>query len=160
MTYRHRAGVRPYTSTCVFARSCVFDKQLLLPIYCDRHNELTYITAPLIANVRGHFAEFLNQRSPERLSMLYSPTCVSFSTVSLNITLPSFSWGLGKRLPEHAVPLARRGLPSPRSSLQPRPWFSSLKKLRNIDLIPIVYACLPRLRNRLTLGGFAFPRKP
>ena len=34
LTYQHRAGVRRYTSTCVFARSCVFDKQLLLPIYC------------------------------------------------------------------------------------------------------------------------------
>ena len=159
MTYRHRAGVRPYTSTCVFARSCVFDKQLLLPIYCGLQ-KLASSEAPLIANVRGHFAEFLNQCSPERLSMLYSPTCVSFSTVSLNITLPSFSWGLGRRLPEHAVPLARRGFPSPRSPLQPRPWFSTLKKLRNIDLTPIVYAFRPRLRNRLTLGGITFPRKP
>ena len=74
----------------MFARSCVFDKQLLLPIYCGRRNELTYASAPLIANVRGHFAEFLNQRSPERLSMLYSPTCVSFSTVPIELTLRAF----------------------------------------------------------------------
>ena len=31
---------------------------------------------------------------------------------------------------------------------------------RNINLLPIVYAFRPRLRIRLTLGGFPFPRKP
>jgi hypothetical protein len=31
---------------------------------------------------------------------------------------------------------------------------------RNIDLLSIVYAFRPRLRYRLTLGGFTFPRKP
>ena len=56
------------------------------------------MSAPLIANVRGHFAEFLNQRSPERLSMLYSPTCVSFSTVLLSLTYKSFSWTIISRL--------------------------------------------------------------
>ena len=31
---------------------------------------------------------------------------------------------------------------------------------RNINLLSIVYAFRPRLRDRLTLGGFTFPRKP
>ena len=31
---------------------------------------------------------------------------------------------------------------------------------RNINLLSIVYAFQPRLRGRLTLGGFPFPRKP
>ena len=31
---------------------------------------------------------------------------------------------------------------------------------RNINLLSIVYAFRPRLRVRLTLGGFTFPRKP
>ena len=31
---------------------------------------------------------------------------------------------------------------------------------RNINLLSIVYAFRPRLRFRLTLGGFPFPRKP
>ena len=31
---------------------------------------------------------------------------------------------------------------------------------RNINLLSIVYAFRPRLRFRLTLGGFTFPRKP
>ena len=66
-------------------------------------NSYSKSRAPLIANLRGHFAEFLNQRSPERLSILYSPTCVSFSTVSLNVTLRSFSWTFGGQLPNQVV---------------------------------------------------------
>ena len=31
---------------------------------------------------------------------------------------------------------------------------------RNVDLLPIDYAFQPRLRDRLTLGGMALPRKP
>ena len=39
--------------------------------------------APLIPKLRGQFAEFLNQRFPERLRLRASPTCVSFSTVAV-----------------------------------------------------------------------------
>ena len=35
-----------------------------------------------------------------------------------------------------------------------------LWRCRNINLLPIDYAFRPRLRDRLTLGGFTFPRKP
>ena len=91
LTYRHRAGVRLYTSTYVLAESCVFDKQSQEPIYCGPQ-QLAPPRAPLIANLRGHFAEFLNHRSPERLRLLVSPTCVSFSTVANASTLRSFSW--------------------------------------------------------------------
>src|SRR5881398_1025245 len=34
LTFRHWAGVSPYTSTCVFAETCVFGKQSLEPISC------------------------------------------------------------------------------------------------------------------------------
>ncbi len=77
LTYRHRAGVKPYTSSYEFAESCVFSKQSPTPIYCGLLTK-----APLIPKLRGHFAEFLNQRFPERLRLLASPTCVSFSTVA------------------------------------------------------------------------------
>ena len=33
-------------------------------------------------------------------------------------------------------------------------------KCRNINLLTISYAFRPRLRLRLTLGGYTFPRKP
>ena len=35
LTFRHRAGVTPYTSTFVFAECCVFDKQSQRPVHCD-----------------------------------------------------------------------------------------------------------------------------
>ena len=34
LTFRHRAGVTPYTSTFVFAECCVFNKQSQPPIFC------------------------------------------------------------------------------------------------------------------------------
>jgi hypothetical protein len=38
------------------------------------------LEGPLIANLRGQFAEFLKDGSLERLRIFSSPTCVSFST--------------------------------------------------------------------------------
>ena len=35
LTFRHWAGVSPYTSTFVFAETCVFGKQSLEPMFCD-----------------------------------------------------------------------------------------------------------------------------
>lgn len=46
------------------------------------------------------------------------------------------------------------------SSCVPPRRITSGRWLRIINLIPISYAFRPRLRPRLTLGGFAFPRKP
>ena len=34
MTFQHRAGVTPYTSSCDFAESCVLVKQSLGPLHC------------------------------------------------------------------------------------------------------------------------------
>ena len=34
LTFQHRAGVTPYTSSFDLAESCVFDKQLPGPIHC------------------------------------------------------------------------------------------------------------------------------
>ena len=75
LTYRHRAGVRLYTSSCELAESCVFDKQSLEPILCGSP---VARRAPLVPRVRGQFAEFLHEGSPERLRMLAWHTCVGF----------------------------------------------------------------------------------
>ncbi len=37
LTFQHRAGVRPYTSSFDFAESCVFGKQSLPPFHCGPH---------------------------------------------------------------------------------------------------------------------------
>src|SRR5262249_42332386 len=41
--------------------------------------------APLLPKLRGHFAEFLNEGSSDRLSILYLPTCVGFGTGTLHL---------------------------------------------------------------------------
>ena len=71
MTFRHRAGVSPYTSPFGLAETCVFDKQLPGPIHCG-----LLAQAPLIPKLRGQFAEFLNNPSPAGLRILSSSTCV------------------------------------------------------------------------------------
>jgi hypothetical protein len=42
------------------------------------------------------------------------------------------------------------------------PWVfpSHQKRLTNVDVIPIIYAFRPRLRDRLTHGGITLPWKP
>ena len=77
LTFRHRAGVRPYTSSCDFAEPCVFSKQSPPPGLCP---------PPLVAQKRGlllpklrrYFAEFLKRGSLKRLGILYQSTCVGF----------------------------------------------------------------------------------
>ena len=75
LTFRHRAGVRPYTSSCDFAEPCVFNKQSPPPGLCP---QLQVALEPglLLANLRRYFAEFLQHRSLKRLGILYQSTCV------------------------------------------------------------------------------------
>ncbi len=46
--------------------------------------------APLLPKLRGYFAEFLSQSSPDRLSILYLPTCVGFGTGTRRDSLEVF----------------------------------------------------------------------
>ena len=99
MTFRHRAGVSPYTSSFDFAETCVFGKQSLGPFHCgplelDSAKECHSTGAPLLPKLRGHFAEFLNEGSSDRLSILYLPTCVGFGTGTLHLPR-RFSWRHG-----------------------------------------------------------------
>src|SRR6201985_1773482 len=77
LTFRHRAGVRPYTSPYGFAEPCVFDKQSLPTGLCHSAKvALNRVT--LIPKLRVQFAEFLQHSSLKRLGMLYQSTCVGF----------------------------------------------------------------------------------
>ena len=71
LTFRHRAGVSPYTSSFDLAETCVFDKQLPGPILCGLISQ-----APLIPKLRGQLAEFLNNPSLAGLGILFLSTCV------------------------------------------------------------------------------------
>src|SRR5260364_259368 len=52
------------------------------------------------------------------------------------------------------------GLPSPGQPSVIRPLIAFLRWCRNIHLLPISYAFLPRLRGRLTLRRWTLRRKP
>ena len=86
-TFEHRAGVRPYTSCCHLAESCVFSKQSPLLILCYLYR----IKALLIPKLQSKFAEFLHHDSLVRLSVLHQSTGHSLSTVYTLIYKGSFS---------------------------------------------------------------------
>jgi hypothetical protein len=71
LTFQHRAGVSPYTSSFDLAETCVFAKQSLEPLLCG-----LLAKALLLPKLRSHFAEFLNNTSPAHLGILSPPACV------------------------------------------------------------------------------------
>ena len=75
LTFRHRAGVRLYTSPCGFAQPCVLSKQSPPPGLCPPPT-VACERGLLLANLRRYFAEFLKRGSLKRLGILYQYTCV------------------------------------------------------------------------------------
>ena len=94
LTFRHRAGVSPYTSSCDFAQTYVFSKQSPPPFLCGSPTlwrvRASPGRAPLLPKVRGYFAEFLGQSSLERLGLFIPPTCVGFRYGSRALYLGAF----------------------------------------------------------------------
>ena len=80
LTFRHRAGVSPYTSSFDFAQTCVFAKQSLEPNLSDQLS-----LALLFPKLRSHFAEFLNKGYLAHLRILSSSTCVGLRYGCLQI---------------------------------------------------------------------------
>ena len=159
LTYRHRAGVRLYTSSCELAESCVFDKQSLEPILCGSR---LAAGAPLVPRVRGHFAEFLHEGSPERLRILAWHTCVGLRYGPRGSSPAGFSWPDGHRASRSSCRPCGTGVSSTPTRIDPAsPAGSPFPSgWRNLNRLSIGYALGPRLRSRLTLGGLTFPRKP
>ena len=102
LTFQHRAGVSPYTSSFDLAQTCVFAKQLLGPILCGSVSR-----APLLPKLRGQLAEFLNNPSPVGLRILFLSTCVGLRYGCLRYP-QSFSRLPPSMLPYYiSVPFAR-----------------------------------------------------
>jgi hypothetical protein len=168
------------------------------------------VRVPLLPKLRGHFAEFLDHSSPERLGILYQTTCVGLGYGPTRPSLEAFLDSIGSaasplRAPHHTSascsadlptlrptclardnhrpgppaflrhPIARllpaqaTGAPHPppegrktaRTGLVSRAWALAVHVgYGNINPLPIDYACRPRLRTRLTLGGTTWPRNP
>jgi hypothetical protein len=96
LTFRHRAGVTPYTSTFVFAECCVFNKQSQPPILCDPimlSAQAPHTTgAYLLPKLRYQFAEFLLPSSLKRLGIFIPSTCVGLRYGLVQLKLRGFSW--------------------------------------------------------------------
>ncbi len=86
LTFQHRAGVSPYTSSFDLAETCVFDKQSPGPILCGHIS-----VASLLPKLRDQFAEFLNYPSPVGLRILFLSTCVGLRYGHLRYTIKLFS---------------------------------------------------------------------
>ncbi len=92
LTFRHWAGVSPYTSACALAETCVFGKQSLEPVSCD---PLTLL--PEVAKLLGHpFFRRYGVNLPSSLTEVGSSTWGGFS-------LPT---GVGVRYGQNTVWLA------------------------------------------------------
>jgi hypothetical protein len=167
-----------------FAESCVFSKQSPGTFHCDRpglgRQAPTPQAAHLLPKLRCEFAEFLCRGSLKRLGILSPSTCVGLRYgrpgLSLEVFLGSLEssalWPEGlditpqrygtTDLPvvpaytlEPAHPMAGRTI------LLRHPIVITIpNRYRNINLFPIDYAFRPRLRDRLTLSGLTFLRKP
>src|SRR5690606_26856633 len=82
LTFQHRAGITPYTSTFGFAECYVFNKQLQGPGFCGCSQLRKQVPSPkaayLLPKLRYHFAQFLQQSSLNRFGLLDLTTCVGF----------------------------------------------------------------------------------
>jgi hypothetical protein len=106
LTFRHRAGVTPYTSTFVLAECCVFVKQSQPPFHCDpsrlRLFAVTYqgrtFSRSYGANLPSSFTRVLSSA----LEFSSCPPVSVCGTVNHGLKLRGFSWkqsisGLGRR---------------------------------------------------------------
>ena len=136
LTFQHRAGVSPYTSSFDLAETCVFDKQLPGPIHCGSISR-----APLIPKLRGQFAEFLNNSSPVGLRVLLLPTCVGLRYGCLRYTI-SFS-----RLHPYTLREQFRSL----TTRSTNPWLCTSRVSLGLSLLAAT-ECLPYV-HRLRLSA-------
>ena len=132
--------------------------------------------APLLPKLRGHFAEFLNNASSVGLRILSSSTCVGlrYGRMENNsgfsrqwVRMLRYSYfaphndlglccGFAGSTPPSLVPV----FPFPAHAFPLCPHSSVSVRYRNLNLLSIGYAFLPRLRPRLTRGRSALPRNP
>ena len=176
MTFQHRAGVSPHTSSYDLAETCVFGKQLLGPILCGL---VSLPRLPLLRTYGVNLPSSLTTLLPLVLGFSPHPPVSVYGT-GTSVLDSSFSRqceisGFGTLFPSSSHPRNRKRtlrFPYPQClnmhflqhapDILLRPCLSDNehRQYRNINLLSIGYACQPRLRSRLTLGGRPFPRKP
>ncbi len=136
--------------------------------------------ALLIPKLRSQFAEFLNKLSLERLWIFSSSTCVGLWYGSHSLSLEDFLGSVKSAAFSHSAycfasdcyvcpdfpkqtslhasnPIAIGGPAYPSASPHRD---NEVWEVRNINRMSISYAFRPHLRDRLTLSGLTFLRKP
>src|SRR6476660_951006 len=93
-------------------------------------------------------------------SFSWKPGISDFAVHLRVSTLSHLRVNNGPDLPKPSPYMLIPGQPAPGSSSLLRPHFTTYKKSRNINLVPIDYALQPRLRGRLTLLRLTSCRKP
>ena len=100
LTVRHWAGVSPYTSTFVFAETCVFGKQSLEPIYCGpltlSRNERKLLGHPFFRRYGVMLPSSLTEVRSLTLGGVPLPTGVGVRYGQRSISLAAFLGGLGR----------------------------------------------------------------
>ena len=96
LTFRHWAGVSPYTSPFGLAETCVFDKQSPEPLHCDPQGLRQQVPSPhgypLSRSYRANLSSSLTRVLPFTLGLLPLPTCVGLRYGHCNPSQRSFSW--------------------------------------------------------------------
>jgi hypothetical protein len=99
LTFRHWAGVSPYTSTFVFAETCVFGKQSLEPIYCGPltlfAKQRKLLGHPFFRRYGVMLPSSLTEVRSFTLGEVPLPTCVGMRYGQRSISLAAFLGGLG-----------------------------------------------------------------
>ena len=186
VTFRHWAGVSPYTSACAFAETCVFGKQSLEPIACTpltpSHYERKLLGSPFFQRYGVNLPSSLTEGRSFTWGDFPLPTGVGLRYGHSLLWLEAFLGGLG---PDDFRPLARtrccrhalatriflgRALRPARPSCPfdgfTFPTASPLRSLRAavvqdyLTCSPSPTTLRPRLRSRLTLGRLTLPRNP
>ena len=155
LTFRHRAGVSPYTSSFDLAETCVFAKQLPGPIHCGSPGGEHSLSLSYGVNLPSSLTTLL-PLALESSSYLPVSVCGTgtyliytelFSPSSKNTSLLYFG------------PF-RPGQPTPGMFPSKVSLCLNVKWLRNINRMCIGYAFRPDLSSRLTWSGRTFLQKP
>ena len=109
LTFRHWAGVSPYTSPFGLAETCVFGKQSPEPLHCGPQELSQLVTSlhghPFSRSYRANLSSSLTRVLPFTLGLLPLPTCVGLRYGHCIPSQRSFSWWLRfNRIPPGIIP--------------------------------------------------------
>ena len=100
LTFRHWAGVSPYTSTFVFAETCVFGKQSLEPFHCGPlilHRNGKLLGHPFFRRYGVNLPSSLTEVRSSTWGEVPLPTSVGVRYGQTQHSLAAFLGGLGPR---------------------------------------------------------------